>query len=266
MPMPLVGDEEVTMGAGSSMLPPTLEDMKEMAFILANITDHLDTQPEVALSVASQHMGWLFSRNVPKLTQMLLQEYPSVRQDNGMMRAYLFLVDFLEAVGKETQVMLKKNQNTLRLLLEAAKVSEAEVDKVLREGSSSLQSSEFLLYLDSEIETQVSDSPMENLLVTIKLRVLDEIGKNLGVDVTILPKLAAEEDPAMLRKKTIDHLKSYECAGGKELFLQALRMMTSEMKKRYKDVDPILFQNLKEVEKICLSLIELDRKTEEMVR
>ena len=36
---------------------------------------------------------------------------------------------------------------------------------------------EFLVYLDSEIENQDTNSPMENFLVTMKLRILDEIGK-----------------------------------------------------------------------------------------
>jgi hypothetical protein len=41
-------------------------DTLKMAFILANITDHLQTQPEVALSIASQELGWLYSVNVPE--------------------------------------------------------------------------------------------------------------------------------------------------------------------------------------------------------
>ena len=45
-------------------LPTTAEDMQRLAFILANISDHIDTKPEVALSIASVEMGWLYSRNV----------------------------------------------------------------------------------------------------------------------------------------------------------------------------------------------------------
>ena len=70
--------------------------------MLANITEVMDVTPEQALTIVSQEMGWLYSRDVPKLTQILLNEVPSVRQDNAMMRAYMFLMDFLEAVGKET--------------------------------------------------------------------------------------------------------------------------------------------------------------------
>ena len=118
--------------AARTLMEPTFADMKEMAFLLANITEHLDTQPELAMTVASQRMGWLYSRDVPKLTQMLLQEFPSIREDQGMMRAYMFLIDFLEAVVTETSSMQKNNQKLLRLVLEGAKVSEQQLDLVIQ--------------------------------------------------------------------------------------------------------------------------------------
>ena len=248
---------------GRSLLEPTKADMKQMAFILANVSDSLDQQPEVALSAASQNMGWLFARDVPTLTQMLLTEYPSLRQDTGMLRGYMFLLDFLEAVGKETSSLLKKNQKALKLLFDAMKVSEAEVDRTIAEHANELTSPEFLLYLDSEIEAQDTNTPMEGLLVTVKLRLLEEAGRALGYDVTIIPKLASEEDPAELRRKTLEHVQSYESLGGKELFLQALRLMRREMKMRYNNIDPLLLLNLDEVEKITLGLIQRGRKEEE---
>jgi hypothetical protein len=121
----------------TKLIEPTFADMKEMAFLLANITEHLDTQPELAMTVASQKMGWLYSRDVPKLTQMLLQEFPSFREDQGMMRAYMFLIDFLEAVVTETSTMQKTNQKLLRLVLEGAKVSEQQLDLVIQVPTSS---------------------------------------------------------------------------------------------------------------------------------
>jgi len=45
-----------------------------------------------------------------------------------MMRSYMFLMDFLEAVTKETSSMLKSQQSLMRSLLEAAKVSEAKLN------------------------------------------------------------------------------------------------------------------------------------------
>lgn len=48
------------------LVAPNREDMHHLAYLLANMTDHLDTAPEVALTIASQEMGWLFSKDVPK--------------------------------------------------------------------------------------------------------------------------------------------------------------------------------------------------------
>ena len=263
-----------------TLLPTTFADMKEMAFILAQITEHLDTDPGKAMTVASQRMGWLYARNVPQLTQMLLTEFPAFRQDDGMMRAYLFVLDFLEAVVAETSALQTKNQAALRELLAAAKTSEAAVDAAIQANTGQLTAPEFLLYLDAEIEGHAPNSPTENLLVTIKLRLLDEVGKGMGVDVMVLPKLAAESDPAELRRKTVEHLRAYDAAGC-ELFLQTLRLMRGEMSKRYQQVrvrvcayllqqtcqqtpltlnslvllllqlDPTLQANLQEVEKIA---------------
>ena len=237
------------------LLEPSKADMRQLAFILANVSDSLDQQPEAALSIVSQNMGWLFARDVPALTQMLLQEYPALRQDTGMMRGYMFALDFLEAVGSETSKLLKKNQRGLKLLFDAMKISEAEVNRVIEDNSKELTSPEFLVYLDSEIQAQDTNSPLEGLLVTLKLRLLEEAGRSLGYDVSVIPKLAAEEDPAELRRKTVEHVQSYESVGGKELFLQALRLMRKEMAKRYTRIDPLLLLNLDEVEKITLGLI-----------
>lgn len=236
-------------------IEPVFEDMEVLAMLLANITEVLDVAPEKAMTLVSKDMGWLFARDVPKLAQMLLNELPSVRQDNQMMRAYMFLMDFLEAVGKETAVMLKKNQANLRKLMDAAKVSEQALDQHIKANKQELLNADFSVYMDSEIQNQDTNSPMENLLVTIKLRLLDEQGQNMGVDVMLLPKLASEEDPVELRRKTVEHLEMYDQAG-RQLFLQTLQLMRGEMEKRYNNVDPILFMNLGEVEKIAVSMIK----------
>lgn len=108
---------------------------------------------------------------------------------------------------------------------------------------------------------------------------------SLGVDVQMLPKLMAEVNPAELKRKvshvsiaprlanegdplppltvttdcivltdrarlqTAMHLDSYDSVG-QSLFLQTLRIMRSEMKKRYQNIDPMLEANMREVEKI----------------
>ena len=80
-------------------------------------------------------MGWLYSRNVPALAQMMLQEFPVLREDDGMMRGYMFLIDFLEAVAKETSGLLQKNQRLLRIILEAAKINEDELNEQIQKHS-----------------------------------------------------------------------------------------------------------------------------------
>ena len=229
--------------------------MKEMAFVLNNITQALDNEPEKAFSIASTRMGWCFQRNIPGLAQMLLDTYPELRKDTGMMKAYMFLLDFLEAVSKETGSMLSANQQTLRILLEAAKEGESMLGEVLKENKELCCKEEFLVYLDTEIESQDSASTLETLLVTLRLRILEEMGETLGRDVTILPKLASLSDPAELKHSTLEHLDTYTTVGGAELFLQALRMMVKETKKRYKDVDAALLDNLQQIELLTKEFI-----------
>jgi hypothetical protein len=59
-------DRGTTTLSAPSLPDPTETDMRRYAFLLANITDCLDSKPESALSLASQEMGWLLHRNVPK--------------------------------------------------------------------------------------------------------------------------------------------------------------------------------------------------------
>ena len=108
---------------------------------------------------------------------MLSQEFPEIKGFEGMIRSYDFILDFLSMVAKETKNMLATHQLSLKKLLEASRISEKTIDNLLIKEKDSFTSMEFLIYLDSEIESQEENSPAQNLLVTIKLRVLDEIGK-----------------------------------------------------------------------------------------
>jgi hypothetical protein len=60
-----------TNNEDNKLLPPTFDDMKQFAFILANITEFIDSSPELALSIASKEMGWLYARDVPKYGYLL---------------------------------------------------------------------------------------------------------------------------------------------------------------------------------------------------
>jgi hypothetical protein len=66
------------------------------------------------------------------LTQSLLQEYPVLRNDTEMMNAFIFLMNILEAVSKETAQLLKRNQMILKNLLEVSKSSEEAFDDYLK--------------------------------------------------------------------------------------------------------------------------------------
>lgn len=88
----------------------------------------------------------------------------------------------------------------------------------------------------------------------MRMRLLEEKGRSLGVDVQVLPKLAALDDLGEMKRKTLAHIAMYDTAG-KELFLQTIHIMMDEMKKRYTQVDPLMIANLQEVAKIVRAQI-----------
>ena len=108
---------------------------------------------------------------------MLVTEFPEVRSFEAMARANSFVLEFLELVAKETKQMMSTHQLSLKKLLEASRISENAINTLLSREREQFTSLEFLVFLDSEIESQEENSPAQNLLVTIKLRVLDEVGK-----------------------------------------------------------------------------------------
>lgn len=63
---------------------------------------------------------------VARLTNQLLGQYPVLKEDQGMMKAYAFLLDFMETVGKELSSIMKENQNILKGLLETTKLGQEE--------------------------------------------------------------------------------------------------------------------------------------------
>jgi hypothetical protein len=260
----------------NNLLPLTDSDMQKLGVLLADISSCFETSiistitPEEeaqfakeatkkALKVVTNEMKWLYRRNIPGLVQMLLQSPQGsiLRQNVSIMNAYLFIIDFLEAVANETSASLKSNQSSLRSLLEAAKKGESAVDEIIRKDVKSYTDPAFLVYLDSEIDN--STGPMNQLLTTVKLRILDEVGKEKGIDIQMIASLAAINDPIELKKKTINFLNDYD-RDGLDLFLQVLRILSNEMKKRYNNVDTGLILNMAEIEIICISLIESKRK------
>jgi hypothetical protein len=44
---------------------PSVEDMGILATILANITESLESSPDIAMKIVSDNVGWLYTKNVP---------------------------------------------------------------------------------------------------------------------------------------------------------------------------------------------------------
>lgn len=156
----------------------------------------------------------------------------AIRKDEGMMKGYMFIIDFLQIVSAESEMRIKKNQKLLLSLLDACKKGDDELIQLIDTSYDDVTSGDFLLHLDCEIENQNSNSATENLLVTLKLLLIEEVGKRKGEDILMLSKLAAEDDNDVLDKKTRDYFKKYDVLG-KQLFLQTFLILKSDMKKRY---------------------------------
>lgn len=263
-------DENKKSNDASNLLPLTNSDMQKLGVLLADISGCFETSiiktPEEeaqlakegtkkALKIVTAEMKWLYRRNVPGLVQMLLQspQGPILRQNTSIMNAYLFIIDFLEAVANESSSSIKVNQSSLRALLEAAKKGEDNVDEVIRKDVQTYTDPAFFVYLDSEIDN--SSEAMNQLLTTVKLRLLDEVGKEKGIDIQMIASLATINDPLELKKKTMSYLYEYD-KDGVSLFLQVLKILNSEMKKRYNNVDAGLLLNMAEIERICISYID----------
>jgi hypothetical protein len=78
---------------------------------------------------------------------MLLQEFPVIKEDNAMMRSYMFIIDFLEAVVKETSTMLQQNQLLMKKLLQNAQDSEEKLDIFIDENKNKVNYINCLVYI-----------------------------------------------------------------------------------------------------------------------
>jgi hypothetical protein len=124
---------------------------------------------------------------------MLYADQPSYRDNPKIKGAYDFILVFLEAMTKEMKTMISANQLLLRKILEAAKVSEQTLDELFEKETQKLLAPEFLVYLDSEIESREVNTPAHSLLVTVKLKILDAIGRSKGDDVMAIARIVSEE-------------------------------------------------------------------------
>lgn len=73
----------------------------------------------------------------------MLARYPELRKSKSTMQSYIFTLNVLESIANETSQLIRNSQEILKELLEAAKVSEAQLQHFLQKNIDqvSLQSS-----------------------------------------------------------------------------------------------------------------------------
>lgn len=69
---------------------------------------------------------------------MVLTAQTDVRENEGKLHAYLFILDFLDTVTSESMKQMQEHQALLRLLLEAAAKSGQELDQYIAQKSESV--------------------------------------------------------------------------------------------------------------------------------
>ncbi len=68
---------------------------------------------------------------VVSLAEQLLRIYPEMRDDRTMMVAYTFIINFMEAISNETKKLNAKNQQLLKDMILASKLSDLQVKKFI---------------------------------------------------------------------------------------------------------------------------------------
>ena len=233
-------------------------DVELFSEILTSTTEALqEDEAAKALTIVSANVDFLLKTNVPSLAQNLLNEIPSLRDDEAMQQGYSFIMDFLEAVVTETASLVKRNQELLRYILEAAKEGEDSLENAIKKRKNDMTSADFLVFLEAEIDNVGDQSAAGQLLSTIRLRLLEEVGDTMmTADVAILPKLLSLESDEDLKTETLKYLKILKNLAAIELFLQNLRFMKKQMDKKYSNVDPMLLKNLAKIEVIASTVAE----------
>jgi hypothetical protein len=240
-----------------STLPAvTRDDMEQLRTIFETTASAIESDNvEQALSTVSKNLRFLFGKNIPKLTEMMLQEHTSLRQSKSTMQAYYLIITTMDVMAREKKEMIGKSQELLRELLLAAKVSESHLKIFLENNLNKFSSLEFSLFLDAEIKNAPYQSQIEQLLLMIKLTILEMRGKELGVDIKALATLAATNNEEELKRKTLNHIAEYD-RNARDLLVQSIRMNIQEIQKHPEPVDPVLIINLKEIERIVVESID----------
>eukprot|EP01033_Poteriospumella_lacustris_P008588 gene8588-6181_t len=234
---------------------PTPSDMEALKNIYSDMATAIEGENvEQALRLVSSNVGFVFRKNIPKLTEMMLRRYPELRANEYVLQAYYLILNAMEALAAEKKQMVERNQAVLRELVMAAKVSEAQLRSFLAANVDKISSLDFSLFLDAEIQDAEYQSPAEQVLLAIKLNVLEARAQRLGVDVRALPALAASSTADEMRQKTLAHIARYD-RDARELLVQSIRLHIGQLAKRSDEVDPQLAANLRDIEDIVASSV-----------
>lgn len=176
-------------------LEPTLKDAQTLLDLLLRLLEPLQkSNVPVALAIVGEQMGWLYNRRLPQLMKMAIEDF-QLEESNSKLpihQAYTFVLDYLEVTAKEVELMVQGNQLLLRKLFEAAKISEKTLNQFMEREKEKLVSPEFLVFLEAEMESCPTNSPAEKTILTIKLKILDEIGKTKSNDVQAIARISSE--------------------------------------------------------------------------
>lgn len=91
--------------------------------------------------------------------------------------AYVFVSTVMGTISSQTKSFNDGSRQLLRGILDAVRVSESQVDHFFRTNLEELSKPEFLMFLDTELESSKVNPSMENLLITVKLKILEEYGR-----------------------------------------------------------------------------------------
>ena len=158
-------------------------------------------------------------------------------------------MDFVEAVSNEMTSYVSKHQGSMRMLLEAASKGEAALNATISDNLERLTDPGFLVYVDSELDGAAKGTPAADVLVTVRLRLLELVGEGLSPDVAVLPRLLSEETLEGVQRATLGYLRDFSTPG-KELFLLNLRLLKKEMGRKYESVDPELLERMAQIEQV----------------
>lgn len=222
-------DEEFVEEEENNVFEPDApEDPQVLEQLLGEISSGLSNSTDAAMTVLANQAGFVFTKNIPKIAQKLLETKPELRSNRSMSVAYAFLRQAAEVIGESSGNLTRSAQHLMKGLIEAAKTSPTALDKYVTKNLDHLQGDVFMTQLDSELEETPPGTTKYDIITLFKARILEEAGKRFGPDIAVLPCLLAEEELSVLKTKMLEHIETLDRAG-QELFLQTVRMLRQQV-------------------------------------